>query len=324
MNRYFSLLTAVAAAIVAGCGQDPAHRIVGQLESDRIEITAEFAEPIVARHVQEGDPVTAGQLLLQLDTERIEARIAAATAALEERNARLAELIRGPRSEKIAAARANLEGAKHDLELRMLEYDREQKLLQQNLTSPASRDRARAALDAARAAVEFNEAQLAELLTGTTLEELTQAEQAVRQAEAQYAALDIDRQRHSLRAPNDAIVDSILYEPGERPAVGTPVLVLLGGEQPYARVYIPEQMRASIAPGTPAIVYVDGIAEPLDARVRWASSDTAFTPYFALTEHDRGRLTYVAKIDFAGVERRLPDGVPVEVEFPSASGTAPR
>ena len=41
----------------------------------------------------------------------------------------------------------------------------------------------------------------------------------------------------------------------------------------------------------------------------------AFTPYFALTERDRGRLSYLAKIDITENRERLPDGVPVEVEF---------
>ena len=324
MKRTLVTLAATIPGLLTGCEGDSVNRIVGQLESDRIEITAEFAEPIVERRVREGDTVAAGQLLMQQNTDRIDARIAETTAVLEERKARLAELTRGPRSEKIVAARANLEGARHDLELQVLEYERAEKLLSQKLTSPANRDRARAALDAATAAVEFNEAQVSELLTGTTLEELTQAEQAVRRVEAQLTALAVDRQRHSMRAPVDAVVDSILYEPGERPAAGKPVLILLGGEQPYARVYIPEHLRASVVPGMQAIVYVDGLSEPLSARLRWASSDTAFTPYFALTEHDRGRLTYVAKIDLAGVDRRLPDGVPVEVEFPALTGAAAR
>ena len=54
----------------------------------------------------------------------------------------------------------------------------------------------------------------------------------------------------------------------------------------------------------------------VDGRVRWVSSEAAFTPYFALTEHDRGRLTYFAKIDLLNLDGRMPDGVPVEVEFP--------
>jgi HlyD family secretion protein len=49
--------------------------------------------------------------------------------------------------------------------------------------------------------------------------------------------------------------------------------------------------------------------------VRWVSSEAAFTPYYALTERDRGRLSYVAKIDIGETRQRLPDGVPVNVEF---------
>ena len=52
-----------------------------------------------------------------------------------------------------------------------------------------------------------------------------------------------------------------------------------------------------------------------EGRVRWIASDPAFTPYFALTERDRGRLSYVAKVDITEQRERLPDGVPVEVEF---------
>ena len=35
----------------------------------------------------------------------------------------------------------------------------------------------------------------------------------------------------------------------------------------------------------------------------------------SLTERDRGRLSFLAKVDIVGERERLPDGVPVEVEF---------
>ena len=93
------------------------------------------------------------------------------------------------------------------------------------------------------------------------------------------------------------------------------MLVLLPGTQPYARIYIPESQRATTRPGMGALVYVDGIAAPFEGRVRWVSSEAAFTPYFALTERDRGRLTFLAKVDILDDTERLPDGVPVEVEL---------
>jgi HlyD family secretion protein len=40
-----------------------------------------------------------------------------------------------------------------------------------------------------------------------------------------------------------------------------------------------------------------------------------FTPYYALTERDRGHLTYVAKVDLDIEGDRLPDGVPLSAEL---------
>ena len=126
----------------------------------------------------------------------------------------------------------------------------------------------------------------------------------------------VDLARHELRAPVDGILDTRLFEVGERPQIGMPVLTMLTGTQPYARIYVPESERVNVVPGTGAWIRVDGIEEPLAGRVRWVASEASFTPYYALTEHDRGRLSYLAKVDIVTPRSaRLPDGVPVEVEF---------
>lgn len=319
MNKPFSttaILLLVAAVTACDRADDPA-RVVGQLESDRIELVADAPEPIVQKAVAEGQAVTAGTLLLTQDTSRIAARLDEAEAMLAQSRARLDELTRGPRQEQITAARASVAGAERELDFRRIEYERAKRLHGENLGSQESVDRTMAALDAASAALEVQEARLTELLEGTTVEELRQAENAVRQFEARVALLEVERQRLTTEAPADGIVDSILFEPGERPAAGQPMLVFLSGAQPYARVYIPESIRVSIAPGTAARVHVDGLAGPIDGRVRWVASEAAFTPYFALTERDRGRLSFAAKIDIEpdAALGRLPDGVPVEVEF---------
>ena len=305
-----------ALALLTGCGdaEDP-YRVVGQLASDRIEITAETSEPIVAVPVAEGDAVTAGQVLVEQDNRRAAAQLAEAEAALAQSQARLAELLRGPRSEQIEAARANVEGATRDLEFRRSELERTREVFARGLAAPDALDRAKAELDTASANLKLRRAQLEELLTGTTVEELAQAEQAVKQAEARRDAATVSLERHTLRAPVDGVTDARLFEVGERPVAGQPVMVLLGGPQVYARVFVPERVRVKVGAGTAARVHVDGRDTPLDGRVRWVSSEAAFTPYYALTERDRGRLSYVAKIDITGADERLPDGVPVEVEL---------
>ncbi len=302
--------------VLAGCGgTDDPNRVIGALASDRIELTAESAEPITRIAVVEGETVAAGQVLIEQDTGRAEARLADAEAVLGQAKARLDELVRGPRAEQIAAARANVEGATQDLDFRQSELTRIREVYARGLASPDLLDRAQAALDAAEANLKLRLAQLEELLAGTTVEELAQAEKAVEQAAARRDLARIDLERHTIRSPVDGVADTRLFELGERPNPGQPVMVVLGGEQPYARVYVPERLRVHVGPGTAARVTVDGLDAPLDGRVRWVSREAAFTPYFALTERDRGRLSYVAKIDLDVDGERLPDGVPAEAEF---------
>ena len=310
------LIIFLTAISMAACEPaDNSHRVVGELASDRIELTAEFGEAIVDIIVAEGESVTAGQILLQQDDARARARLREIEGAYFQAKARLDELVRGPRGEKITAARATVEGATQDLDFRQSELARIREVHERGLASAEALDTASAAYDAAQATLKLRLAQLEELLAGTTIEELTQAEQLVKQAEAKRDAATIDVERHQFISPVNGIVDSRLFEIGERPSVGQPALVLLDGRQPYARVYVPEQIRVHIDSGTAAMIYVDGLEMPIAGEVRWVASEAAFTPYFALTERDRGRLSYMAKIDITESRDRLPDGVPVEVEF---------
>jgi HlyD family secretion protein len=310
------LAAAAVSLLLAGCDDSADDDvIVGQLASDRIELTAEVTEPIVEILVAEGETVAAGQLLMRQDSARARARLAEADAALGQARARLDELVRGPRSELIDAARASVAGATDELAFREAEYTRIKEIHARKLASPELLDQAKAALDTARSTLDVRRAQLRELLTGTTLEELAQAEFAVDQAEARRDQLAVDLARHEIRAPVAGIVDSRLFEMGERPAPGQALMVMLGGDQAYARVYVPERLRVRVTPGVGADIRVDGLPESVPGRVRWVSSEAAFTPYYALTERDRGHLTYLAKIDIAEDRQRLPDGVPVQVEL---------
>jgi len=311
-----TLLTLIVISTLVACApSEDVNRVVGELASDRIELTAEFSEAIVEIVVEEGSTVSKNQVLLRQNDERALARLADAEAVHLQAIARLDELLRGPRSEQITAARATVEGATQDLEFRQSEQIRIKDIHQRGLASAEALDRVNAGLDAAEASLKYRLAQLEELLAGTTIEELAQAEQSVEQTAAKRDSAQIDIDRHVISAPVDGVVDSRLFEIGERPGTGQPVIVVLAATQAHARVYVPEIIRVQIQSGTNALIHIDGLGEPVEGRVRWVSSEAAFTPYFALTERDRGRLSYVAKVDIVEERDRLPDGVPVEVEF---------
>lgn len=313
--RNSALLLATALAI-AGCDTlEP--MAVGQTAWDRVELVSEAPEPITAIQVTEGDAVVEGEVILRQDPERVAAQLAQARDARDQAAARLAELRRGPRSERIQEARARLEGAESRLANAGKQLARVEDLLERGLSTPAERDDAEAARDTARSEVNQARAALAALLEDTTLEELEQSESALAQAEARVRELQVVNDRLTVRAPRDGVVDALPFEAGERPPAGATVAVLLVGERPYARVFVPEPQRIRLQPGDRVPVHVDGLGRPLEGRVRFVASDPAFTPFFALTEHDRSRLSYLAEIDLpAGEGRPLPAGIPVQVELP--------
>ncbi len=303
--------------LLAACGSDPADLpAVGTLERDRIELVAEANEPIVAILVREGDAVVAGQVLVQLDDALLDAQNARAEATRDELRARLAEAERGPRAERIREARARLAGAESAVRNAQSDFERARALEQRAFESQARSDLLRARRDEAIARRDEFRATLEALEQGSTSEELDQARGALAAADAQVAEIGIRRARLAVRAPRAGRVDALPFELGERPPAGAVVAILLSSDPAYARVYVPEPVRARIAAGSRARVQIAGLEGELAGTVRMLSHEAAFTPYFALTQYDRGRLSYLAEIEIDGVpDRNLPTGVPVEVRF---------
>ena len=292
--------------------------LVGTLERDRVELAAEFSEPIVEVRVQEGELVQAGQLLMRQDGARVEQDLKAAQAAVVGAEQRLAELMRGPRVEAIRAARARFDGAREILEVSTREHLRLNDLAGQNIASRTDVDRALRSVEVARTEMEALGAVLEDLLDGATVEELGQAEAAVSEAQAVLERLRISAGRLDIVAPRDGRIEAMPYELGERPPAGAAVAVMLAAGTLHARIYVPEPLRARVLPGLPARLQVDGVAEELSGTVSFVSSDAAFTPYFSLTQRDRGRLVYLAEVKIdEQAYGDLPAGLPVEVDFPS-------
>ena len=312
---------------LAACGSDPADLpAVGTLERDRIELVAEADEAIVAVFVHEGDQVVLDQVLLQQDDSLLAAQSARAEATRDELRARLAESERGPRGELIHEARARLAGAESAVRNAKSDYERARALEQQAFESAAKRDLLGSRRDEALAHRDEARAKLDALERGSTSEELDQVRAALAAAEAQATEVAIRRGRLRVRASRPGRVDALPFELGERPPKGAAIVILLAADPAYARVYVPEAVRARIAAGSRAHIRVAGLEVPLEGTVRRLSHEAAFTPYFALTQYDRGRLSYLAEVEIDGpAEANLPTGVPVEVRFDleAIAGAAP-
>lgn len=307
---------ATAAALLlalAACG-DGNDALLGTLERDRLELVAEAQETVLEIAVREGEPVKSGQLLLRLDPSSAAARLEQARANATQAERRHAENVAGTRGEQVNQARANVAGAAARADLESKEFDRVEKVVAQKLLPPSALDRQRALRDSAAADERAARDRLDELVRGTRAEVIEQSAAALAAARAQVTELELALERHTVRAPRDGVVDALPYKLGERPPKGAPVLVMLAGGAPHARVFIPESRRAAVNAGMTAAVRFDGSDRAWQAEIRYVSSEAAFTPYYALNERERGRLAYLAEIVLVEPEAvTLPTGIPVEV-----------
>jgi HlyD family secretion protein len=309
-----SVAILIGVAGLCACSKQPPQAL-GTLEYDRITLPAPAAERIVAIEVRDGEQVAAGQPLLQLDPTHTQSELAAAAAQAQQQRAVLAELQAGPRTEDIAKARANLMAAAAQAREARAYYDRLAPLKGNNYVAAADLDRARAAAGNADGQVAAARAALDELLHGTRPEQIAQAEAAVAAAVAQATAQQVLLGKLRIVAPRAGRVDNLPYKLGDQAPVGAPLAILLAGDAPYARIYVPEQQRANVHVGDAIQVFVDGRKKSYAGTVRMLRSEPDFTPYYALIGDDAARLSYLAEVTLGADATHLPAGLPVHVEL---------
>ena len=307
-----------AAAVLCGC-REATPQALGTLEYDRITLPAPVAERIVSIDVREGQRVTAGQSLLQLDEAQTKAGLLAAEAQAQQQREALRELVNGPRVEDIAQARANLAAAQAQAREARAYYQRLLALKSRNYISADDLDRAHASAGSADGQVAQTRAALDELLHGNRPEQIAQGRAALAQALQQAEADRVLLGKLHVVAPRNGLIDSQPYRLGDQAPVGQPLVIMLVGDAPYARIYVPEQQRASVHVGDAVKVFVAGGRQVHAGRVRMLRSEPVFTPYYALIGDDAARLRYLAEVSLGSDAATLPAGLPLRVELDGLS-----
>ncbi len=301
---------------LGACQGGVTNQALGTLERDRVLLRATASEIITALPKKEGSTVKKGELLLQFDNRKQLATVAMAKAEVQKSQAYLLRLTNGERPQDIASAQANLARAKAALTEAKQSYKRSSSLLKQNLASQATQDKAKANLDQTQA--DFNAANenLSKLIAGVREEDINQAKAALDAAKA-YLSLELQTLNDlSVVATRDGKLDSLPFNLGERVPPNAVIVAIQAGNAPYARVYIPETHVAKLTIGQTLTVHVDGIEQAFQGRLRWLSTQPAFTPYYALNQQDRSRLVFLAEIDLGSDADKLPTGIPSQVDLP--------
>lgn len=322
MKTFYRMLIAPMLLVAGGCTDPATSAALGTLERDRIDLVADSNEPIVRILVTEGQIVEAGEILMMLDTARPQVALTQAQAQEAAARSALAEFEKGPRQQQIEQARSRLQASKSVKNTTLFELDRALALVDRQLVAANTVDLVKGKHDEAVAKWQEAQSALNELLEGTRSEAIDQARAKHAAALAVVENLKITLVRAQIVSPVDGTIESLPFEIGERPPLGVTVVSMLARGPTYARIYISAAVRGALAAGQEAQVTIDGQTTPWTGSVRWISSQAAFTPYFALNQHDRSRLSYLAEIDVHGGDgdardpQQLPVGIPVEVTFP--------
>lgn len=195
-----------------------------------VTLAARVSATIAQVHVDVGDVVQAGQLLVTLDDRDLNARRGVVGGQQE-------ALLRNTEG-----ARATLAKAQADLDLARAKLRRDAELLAQGFVSPAVVDASNAAHDGALAGVAAARAGLA----------AREADARTLAQEARYADTVLSYAR--LVAPMGAVVVQRLAEPGSTVLPGTPLLKLVDPATLWVATRVDESVVARVKPGQPASI----------------------------------------------------------------------
>jgi HlyD family secretion protein len=200
--------------------------------------------------VDVGDSVAVGDVLFQLDTRVLDADLVRAGANVVAARAEVDRWHAIPRAEDLPPLEASVAQARAVLSDR----DDQLRLVQSAFERGANTDRdvssARFARDNARAGLERAEADLARLRAGGWKADLVVAEAALKQREGEVAALELLKERLTVRAPRTGKVLRRSIEPGEfaTSSPSQPAMILGDLSKLNVRAQVDEEDIGFIAP----------------------------------------------------------------------------
>jgi RND family efflux transporter MFP subunit len=224
----------------------------------RSDLGFELSGKIKSISVDEGDAVTAGQVLAELDTDTLDAQKGAVLARLAQANSLMDELNAGPRVETIKAARATMTAAKSQFDNAALNLQRRKRLYEGGAISAEENDRAVFAEETARANLSAAQEQLSELEAGTRLEQVEGQKSAVRQLEASAREIDVAIEKSKLLAPFDGTVTRRYLDPGSIAQASVPVIRLIEQKHLEAWIGLPVSIIAELEIGSKHDILIDG------------------------------------------------------------------
>lgn len=288
-------------------------KLTGTIETTTVIVSFKVPGRLKERLVDEGQQVKAGQIVARLEDVELKDERAVRSADQQAAQAALADLKAGSRQEEIAATAATLARLKAEAERSAQDAMRAEALFKKEVIPRKELDGARAARDAAAAAVREGEQRLQLSKAGPRPDAVRAAQARLEGATASRSLADTRLSQAVLAAPLSGTVLAKHAEPGEMLAPGSPVMTIARLDEVWVRAYLPETQLGRVTLGQQVKVVSDTWkGRSYLGTVSFIASEAEFTPRNVQTEAERVKLVYRIKITIKNPQQELKPGMPVD------------
>ncbi len=207
--------------------KQPADIIEGQAEATSVNVSGKLPGRITAFYVKEGDMVKTGDTLVHIHSSLAEAKLMQAEGMKTAAEAMNQKVDAGTRVQIIQSAEGLVAQAAAARNITHKTYQRMENLYKEGVISAQKRDEAKAAYDAAVAAEQTAQSQLALARAGAQKEDKESAAAMVGVAQGGVDEVQSLLEDQYLVAPCDGQIDQIYPEPGELVSLGAPIMSVL-------------------------------------------------------------------------------------------------
>ena len=212
----------------------------GQMQMQQTSIAAKVPGRIAQILVTEGDMVTKGQQLIEMDSPEINAKIEQARAGKQMAQSQLDKAENGARPQEIAQAKAAWLANKAASDLAANTYERVNRLYEEGLMARQKRDEAFAQSLATQAQTEAARLQYDLAMEGARSEDKSAATAQVVQVNAKLDEALVAKEEANLKSPIAGIVDNVIVSAGEVIGQGVPLLTLVDTNKQWVVLNVTE------------------------------------------------------------------------------------
>lgn len=242
----------------------------GEVDAPEVIVASKAKGRVIERHIERGDDVKKGQLMITLESPELNAQVAALEAAKAQAQAQLDLSLHGTREESIRNLEAVLSQAKVEAANATRDYQRISAVANQGYVSAAELDNARRSRDVALQRVRGAQAELDEAQNGDRIELRQKYTAAVQQAEQQLIELKIQQNDLQVKAPVDGEVGPIPAEIGELFNANSPLATLIRIPDAYFVYNLREDILADIRKGDRITITVPALGnKEVEAEIRY-------------------------------------------------------